>query len=468
MKFNKNNKKFLIENNIKYLDLKNYIPNFIKSKNENQGKVLIESINSDKIKLKYIAKSRHKNLVQEYKTIIPRKLPLNQDILSMIGLLEAEMNKSRIDSNITFSNSEPDLIKCVIHYFEKYFDIYSNQWKWLIQFNKKLTYSEDYLETKSRELASLDFWKKETPISNRIIRKWSIYRGLDEGLIRTKNKWGMLHIFYSNVFLKNILLNIIEDSFLINSLSKKQISSYLEGLFCGDGGSNLSGNVRMIFLTSHNKNKREKLNRLIRQLGINSHLYKGTMVRTNDLNSIFSFYKLNLFKLHPEKRMKFLDVLVSYKQFQGRSKYVKKDFESYKELIDNERKKLLNLIQKRKIIFGNIQNKYKKSVKKNLNYEIEIKLEGLARKSTRYKVADVICQNQGILISNVVKETGLNYSSVYHAISRLYKEELISKKFKKNSNKIKLFPSDKLLKELEKAKKLIDKFNKRYEVHKNG
>lgn len=468
MKFNKNNEKFLIENNIRYLDLKDYIPKFIRSKNDNKGKVIIESIDSDKIKLRYSAKSKHGNLVQEYKTIIPRKLPLNQYILSMIGLLEAEMGKSRIDSNITFSNSEPNLIKFIIHCFDKYFNVLSGQWRWLIQFNKKLTHSEDYSETKSRELASLEFWKKETSISNKVIRKWCIYRGSDDGLLQTKNKWGMLYIFYSHVFLKHILLNVIEDSVLINSLSKEQILAYLEGLFCGDGGSNLSRDVRMVFLTSYNKNKRERLNRLIRRLGINSHIYKGTMVRTNDLTSIFSFYKLGLFKLHPEKRMKSLNMLLSYKQFQGKSKHIKNDFENRKKFIENEKGKLSDLMQKRKISFDNIQNKYKKCIKQDLNYEIEIKLDGLARKSTRYKVADIICQNPGILVYDIVRLSGLNYSSVYHAIFRLYKEKFISKGYKEHSSKVKLFPSNKLLNELEEAKSLIDKFNKRYEVYGDG
>jgi len=394
-----------------------------------------------------------------------KHISLRSDTLISLGLLEAEMTKH--NNNVVFSNSEPLIIKHIIEWFEKNFGVPRNKWRWLIQFNKKLVELEGTSETKSREFASFLFWIKNIGIDkNNHFPKWITYRGFDKGTLGTEDKWGMLSIYLGNKGIQKFTSNFLKEFHnLLSDLPKIKIINYLNGLFCGDGGINLSGNVRRIFVSFFQKEDRNKIINLFFKLKINSYI-SGNEIFISNLSDLFKLYKSNFFDKHPSKRLQLLELLLSYRQFQGRARNIKIQFEKQKNCINNEYKELLSFINNRNNFFNNsflfCENKIQQTT--NMYLPTEIKLNGLARKPKRFIASEIVCTNSGITHKKIMEKVNLTYPSVKHITERLLKEKYIRKEHFQPFNRIKVFPTIKLIKGINSARDLRNDFEIRYKI----
>ena len=392
-----------------------------------------------------------------------QQISSSSDTLISIGLLEAEMTKH--SKNIVFSNSEPIVINHILDWFEKNFKIPRNNWRWLIQFNKKLVNHEAPKEMKSRELAAYLFWIKNTQIDkNKHFPKWVTYRGFDKGVLSTESKWGMLSIYCGNNKIQKIINSLLNRTFSsLSKLSENKIINYLDGLFCGDGGVNLSRSVRRIFVASFRKEVKNQLMDLFTKLRIDAYI-SGNEIFISNLTDLFRLYKNNFFYTHPLKRLQLVELLLSYKQFQGKAKNIRNELLKRKANLKEEHKKLSNFTNNRTNLFNNLLGFCQNKIKQTTEFPMEINLTGLARKPNRFIISKIVYAKPGITHRDIIKKTSFSYSSVKHITQRLSKEKYLRKEYFQPFNQVKLFPTNKLLKEINFAKLLRSDFENRYKI----
>jgi len=450
-----------------YLKIPELISDSITTQHGSVYKISKENYDKDKFKFVYKTNSRHKNKELVFESIIPKKIPLDTQTLNVIGLLEAEMTKRGTKNHIVFTNSESKLINEILDWFQKYFEIKRNQWKWLIEFNKKLVNYESYKETKAREMSSINFWVKNSKINKENhYPKWCVYRGLDEGSLETENKWGILIVTYGNTAIRKVVSDILKRfPEFIDKLSKRELSFYLNGLFCGEGGVSYSPKacVRRAFVSSYDEEILSRVQRALKKLNVD-HNKSGHDIFISDCRSMFQLYIFNFFSLHPEKWLNFLKILLTYRQFQGRARGIEIALVAKKKEIVQDINETNCYLENRKKDFNTILNNTLKTAVSNFKMPMEVKLTGLALKPTRLVIAKETSIRPGITVEELTLKTRLTKHSVEHGIFRLAKQGYLIKKHFQPHNRILIFPSSKLLGEIDSSLSLRKQFTERYEI----
>jgi len=450
-----------------YLKIPELISDSIITQHESIYKISKKNYNENSFRLAYKANTKHNFGMTVFETMIPKRIPLDAQTLTVIGLLEAEMTKKGNRGNVVFTNSEPDIINKVLYWFQKYFGICREQWKWLIEFNNKLVKYESSAETRSRELSSVYFWVKNVKMKmGNHFPKWCVYRGLNEGSLETENMWGTLIISHGNTILRKVISDILQGfPKYIDKLSNKELSFYLHGLFCGEGGVNHSNkySVRRAFVSSFDEEILSRIQGILKHLKINFYESNCT-VFVSDCKSMFQLYKYKIFDSHPEKWLDFLRILLSYKQFQGKSKDIESILIAEKNEMIQIISKLNELIKNRKNEFNTVFKKIQENIPDSIKIPMEVKLTGLALKPARLNIAKEVFIKPGITVNELVLKTGSTRHSAEHCISRLSEQGYLSKKHIQPYNRITLFPTVKLSKEIIDASDLRERFTERYKI----
>ena len=124
---------------------------------------------SNYINLSYFTElHNHKGLVgkKKYELLFPKYVRRNQETFEALGLLQAEMGKQH-DGKIVFCNHEYKLVKKVMEWFEKEFDLPKDSWKLYIKVN--INESSDVNYKKEVEDKIINYWSSKIGLS----LKWS-------------------------------------------------------------------------------------------------------------------------------------------------------------------------------------------------------------------------------------------------------------------------------------------------------
>lgn len=164
---------------------------------------------------------------------LPRFVSLNEYTFNAFGLIQAESTKQN-STFFDFTNSEPELVKFIIDYFDQVWLVNRKLWK------LKIFYWKGIL-TKNIEEKIKKFWSNFLDISeNNVKIKQGTYYRLSE---KSKSEYGVVSSRINNKTFRAIVLyflsNIIKPTVEIN---KKKAIFYLRGLLGGDGSIVLDKN----------------------------------------------------------------------------------------------------------------------------------------------------------------------------------------------------------------------------------
>lgn len=250
----------------------------------------------NKSNLKY--KELDKNLLLVYYTplsrsFLPKKqltpvyIPINKDTLEVFGLLQGEGLKKGCE-DFQFSNTNYDIIKKFLDYFEKYWNIDRKRWSAVIEYRlPNLTENEEKL--------LLNFWQKLGCFNNiKIFHRKSLISpyASKKGSFLIRIHSSVLHI------LINSLLNEIKK--LVESEPSYAIY-YLKGLLSSDGYVKLRNNslVKVNIVTS-NKLEANHYCSVLSRLSITNILEEAyTLIvflrkkDTNKYKTLLNNYKIN-------------------------------------------------------------------------------------------------------------------------------------------------------------------------------
>ena len=286
---------------------------------------------------------------------LPRFLPL-AETFRVIGVLQAEMSKGKNNGKIQFCNSEPEIIRCVLHWF-KNFDIEEKDWSWRLTFNKKLKLRETSEETAQREFSARDFWIHEANLSlNSLAKTWARYAGTEEGKMKEDTpRWGTVIIEGGNAFLRALVVGLVNKVCKnLDGFSNNNISLYLDGFFSGE--ASFHRGKREILVPIKYDDERERVKKVMRRL--NFVLDKDVpsrqimSLRTGGMRDLFIAYRLNLFKMNPAKRIKLLENLLDIQRFPQDAKVFKNEIKFLQPQMKSEYDKTLKILNHKRKIFS--------------------------------------------------------------------------------------------------------------------
>ncbi len=253
--------------------------------------------------------------------VLPRYIHFNKLTLNALGLLQAEMGMSNPRSSyVNFTNSNSLLVRKVLNFFSKEFEIPISDWSWSITFNYKLKQRENDYGTILREETSLNFWEYNIPLNRKNRRtKWVQYTGNKTNSnmsLQTKYN-GSLVIGYSNILLYQLLLNLL--SKIISkelNLSSQQRVYFLQGVIAGDGCVKLSpySSLQSISIGCTNTKESYFYKYSLDLLDVSSTVEKTGTVRVCNLKNMLHINNLGLVELHLDKLNKFNKAFLEYKQ----------------------------------------------------------------------------------------------------------------------------------------------------------
>lgn len=305
------------------ISLTEFIPSKVICKN-NPSKSF--ELNRDEIgnyiKLSYSTDAyNHTGLVgkKNYKLLFPKDVRRNQETFEVLGLLQAEMGKQH-DGKIVFCNHEYQLVKKVMEWFEKEFDLPKDSWKWYIKVNINEPSDENY--KKEVEAKVINYWISKIGLS----LEWSYPKKVSY-IKNTKNTklgfydYGTLIIEIGSNLFSQILKNFVKNIFYnILEFNDNEIMGFMKGIIAGE--SNVEVHIPnkryRVFITAKDPNERLLFQKCLKRLGINSIQngnFKSIIISKKENN--LQLLKRQLMTLSHEKYNKFLRMMNLYEDFDG-------------------------------------------------------------------------------------------------------------------------------------------------------
>lgn len=166
--------------------------------------------------------------------VLPQKISLDRDDLTVFGLMQAESHKSTRQSTFGFTNSSPLFVKLVLDYFNEVWRIPRDEWICEINYWRG-SLSENLINTLK------DFWNNFLKIKkdNITIRQGTSYR-LSEN---SSSRYGVNSLRLHNKVFQNIVIQLLNK--IIRPMVEKEkdlARFYLRGLLSGDGSIVLDSN----------------------------------------------------------------------------------------------------------------------------------------------------------------------------------------------------------------------------------
>jgi len=222
-----------------------------------------------------------------YSTILPKEIEVNEEIfVTSLGLLLGEMRKRQ--GEISFSNTEPDLVNYVLKFFE-FFGLNKKDFFFNIQVNTK--------NSKLDKNKLLYYWSKQLEITKNKIS--NIFEYKNYGTNRTE--FGRIDFIYYNIVLKEIINNLI--AYFLNQAQKnKDCAVYLlRGLLAAEGyvsASIKSYALSRVAISSESKENKKLIVKILKNLSISSSIYDNCISITSkdNYNKILQYDLLKISK----------------------------------------------------------------------------------------------------------------------------------------------------------------------------
>jgi len=181
-----------------------------------QFKLNVKRVSDGKLKIWY--NHNFGGSFQPRPFIIPVKLKLDRKTCSAFGLIQAEGVKKSYYSEVQFANTEFEIVKFVLDYFEEYFYIPRNIWRCVVSCKRTNDYDR-----------IISYWSKNCNIPAEKVKL------VPRPVERFKSaEYGCATLRLANSAFYSIILAIL--NFCKNELSEKTLLAYyLSGLLAGDG-----------------------------------------------------------------------------------------------------------------------------------------------------------------------------------------------------------------------------------------
>ncbi len=257
----------------------------------------VNDLEFDKIRKRFLFKIPENHIIGQYEkskgilysTILPKEIQVNEELfITSLGLLLGEMRKRQ--SDISFSNTESNLINYVLKFF-KYFGLNRNNFFFNIMINTK--------NSKFDKNRLINYWSKQLGINKDKIS--NIFEYKDYGTNRTE--FGRIDFLYYNIILKEIINNLI--SHFINKAQKdKNYAIYLlRGLLASEGyvsASTKSGSLCIVGIGSESAENKKYIVGMLKNLGIKSSI-RSNCVAITSKDNFNKIIKYDLLKVSKDK-----------------------------------------------------------------------------------------------------------------------------------------------------------------------
>ena len=229
---------------------------------------------------------------KKYELLLPKYIRRNQETFEVLGLLQAEMGKQH-DGKIAFCNHEYKLVKKVMKWFEREFDLPKDSWKWYIKVNINEPSDENY--KKEVENKVLNYWtsklelslewsypKKVSYIKNTTNTKLQFY---DEGTLIIEIGSNLFSQILK-IFLKNMTKNII-------NYEDYEIRHYMRGIIAGEGCVEINTPIKKyrVHISANNEDEKWIYHNCLTKLNVKSVIHKYDKLIVSVTASCFLFSK---------------------------------------------------------------------------------------------------------------------------------------------------------------------------------
>jgi len=237
--------------------------------------------------------------------ILPDEIEINDELLQVVGILDGEAHKKprkKGGMSTKVTNSESIIIKKVIEIFKAHFKISEESWRASLTINAKKL-KEKYSEEEDKKLK--EFWSKSTGIPIENFGKTTL-------LFQYESKHsphGILQIRVSSFLLWKFLMKFLE--YLRDIINTQElIVPYLQGLVAAEGGVGLkkNGSISHLLIGSTKDSDKKFYMKCLDILEIKSKEYEQRIEICGSKNWL-KFLEFDLFKLHPNRKMKFITAI---------------------------------------------------------------------------------------------------------------------------------------------------------------
>ncbi|MFB6088149.1 MAG: hypothetical protein ABEK36_00025 [Candidatus Aenigmatarchaeota archaeon] len=183
--------------------------------------ILTKEFSDNKIQIWYETNSGQPN---PKKIKLTRNIKLNDELLEIFGLFQAEGTKLSNYLSFQFSNSNPYLIQKVLNFFKNNFNVDNKHWNCYITY-----WRDDFTKEKKNYLE--EFWRNRLGISSINVREGTEYR-----LSENAAKYGVGSLRVEKKVFSTLIIKLLYR--IIHPLvekNKKYSIPYMRGLFKGDG-----------------------------------------------------------------------------------------------------------------------------------------------------------------------------------------------------------------------------------------
>lgn len=303
--------------------LKEFIPEKVICKNNpSKSFDLNREDSGNYLKLSYFTElHNHTGLVgkKKYELLLPKYVRRNQETFEVLGLLQAEMGKQH-DGKIVFCNHEYKLVKKVMKWFEKEFDLPKDSWKWYVKVNINEPSDENY--RKEVEDKVINYWisKMRLSLERAYPKKVSYIKNTKNTKLGFYDYGTLIFEMGSNLF-SQILKNFVKNTFYnILQYNDNDARWFMKGIIAGESNVEvyIPDKRYRVFITAKDPNERLLFQQCLKRLGINSIQngdFKSIIISKKENN--LQLLKQKLMTLSPEKYNKFLRMMSLYGDFDG-------------------------------------------------------------------------------------------------------------------------------------------------------
>jgi len=235
---------------------------------------------------------------------IPKFIETDDLFWESLGILQGEMKKSVKNlgyANISFSNSNVDIVNHVLDFFQEFFNIERCMWRATAGYNTKGIKIHNKNEFGSNIVT---FWHEKTKLPVDNFTKINL-----NPRYRTRSAtMGHINVKYCNAAFSSFFLNLLEKIKAIIENDEDASKAYLRGLFAAEG----SPFIRKGFLNSvelgvsRNEDYKHYKKCLIRA-GISGIKRGKTQIKIYGWDNFYKLYKTKIFRLHRQRELKFIN-----------------------------------------------------------------------------------------------------------------------------------------------------------------
>lgn len=271
-----------------------------------------EYINMSYLALKSSGKLQH---FQEYSITTPRFISKNVETFEVLGLLQAEMGKTQ-NGCLNFCNSEPKIVKKILRWFEKEFEISRKEWRWYVKINLREPNDEElYLQLMD---GVGEYWVTETYIN--------FDKMYPKGLTFVKNtnneiadNEGTLVIEHKRNLLSQVIKNFVKKITYgkILQYDKELIRAFMRGIIAGEGCIEISKKDKKyrVHITATKEEERLIYKKCLENLEIVAKVYDNYKdIIVSQRQNLIQLLRQRLVTISPSKYSKFFYMMQQYQE----------------------------------------------------------------------------------------------------------------------------------------------------------